>query len=215
MSLTTKHVTERAATALGFLTDDGFRYFRSVHQFRRSEPTGFSYVAIDSVTHNRIAYNLAFNIGVRIDALEMIIRQILHVPTELTHYDRSILKYTVNIGPKSSNWTYPIRGSWTFYTDSDIDSQLPEVVTFVRDLVLPFLGRNTTSAAVRETLLDSPRHTINHKPFQQILGTDVLDRDAVQLDSDYSLLCERYPKWHPPLKAEFDDFYTRAKAFLQ
>jgi hypothetical protein len=215
MALTTKHLTDRIATALAFLADNGFRYFRSFHHFRRSDPAGYSYIRISSVTHNRTVYHLAFHVGVRIDALEATVREILQQPTELTHHDRSVLNYTVNIGPESPNWNYPIRGLWTFQSDRDIDEQLPEITNFVRDLVLPFLDRNTTSAAIRETLLDFPRHTINLKPFQQILGADVLTSDVAQLDADYFTLCQRYPQWHPQLKAEFNDFYMRAKAFLQ
>ena len=215
MSLTTKALSERVSDALAFLTGDGFRYFRSFEHFRRDDPHGHSYVHIDSVTHNRLDYHLTFNIGVRIDTLESTIKQILGQPTELTHYDRSIWNYTANIGPNSHGWRYPIPGTWTFREAREIDSQLSEVSTFIRELALPFLDRNRTSAAVRETLLEFPRHTQNLKPFQQILGADVLADDARQLEADYSLLSERHAKWHPPLKAEFNEFYRHAKSFLQ
>jgi hypothetical protein len=215
MSLTTKVITERVSDALTFLTGDGFRYFRSFEHFRRDDPQGHSYVAINSVTHNRLDYHLAFNIGVRIDVLESTIRQILRQPAKLTHYDRSITNYTVNIGPNSHGWPYPIAGTWTFREERDIDCQLSEVSTFIRELVLPFLDRNTTSAAVRETLLAFPRHTQNLKPFQQILAADILADDASQLEADYSLLSERHHKWHPALKAEFNEFYLHAKSFQQ
>jgi len=208
-------MTERVAHALDFLTADGFRYFRSFDHFRRDDPQGHSYVAINSVTHNRLDYHLAFYMGVRIDILESTIRQILQEPTKLTHYDRSITNYTVNIGPNSHGWSYPIAGTWNFRDERDIDSQLSEVSTFIRELALPFLERNTTSAAVRDTLLQFPRRTQNLKPFQQILAADILADDAPQLEADYSLLSERHAKWHPPLKAEFSEFYLHAKSFLQ
>ena len=215
MTLTTKHLTDRTATALSFLVDHGFQYIRSFAHFRRSEPSGYSYIGIDSVTHNRAAYHLAFRLGVRIDALETIIRQVLERPTKLTHYDRSILNYTVNIGPKSLNWNHPTPGTWTFHNNRDIDDQLAEITTFVRDLALPFLQANATAAAIRHSLLESPWRAINPSPFQQILGVAVLANDAAQLDLDYAALGALHPQWHPPLKAACHDFYLRAKAFLQ
>jgi hypothetical protein len=215
MPLTTKALTERCSDALAFLTGDGFRYFSSFEHFRRDDPHGHSYITINSVTHNRLDYHLAFYIGVRIDTLESTIKQILGQPTKLTHYDRSITNYTVNIGPNSHGWRYPIPGTWTFREARDIDSQLSEVSIFIRELALPFLDRNTTSATVRQTLLGFPRHTQNLKPFQQILTADILADDASQMEADYSLLTERHAQWHPPLKAEFNQFYLHAKSFLQ
>jgi len=215
MPLTTKHVTERTAEALGFLADQGFRYFRSFLHFRRTDPAGYSYVTINAVTGDRVNYRLAFYLGVRIDALETIIQQILQQPAKLTHDDRSLLSYTVNIGPDSLNWSYPIWGMWNFSTESEFESQLPEVTAFIGDLALPFLNGNTTSDAVRTTLLETPGHAITYRLFQQVLGSAVLAGDLARLEADHALICEQHPKWHAGLKAELADFHARSKAFLE
>ena len=170
MSLTTKVITEQTADSLAFLSDAGFRYYRSFAHFRRTDSHGFSYILINSVTHNRTDYYLAFYIGVRNDPLEATIKKTLQQPLALTHWDRSILNYTANIGPTSHGWRYAIPGTWTFRTARDVEGCSAEVVQFTRELALPFLNRNDSSSAIRSTLLDTPSHAMNPKPFQQILA---------------------------------------------
>ena len=215
MPLTTKHVTERTAEALGFLADEGFRYYSSFQHFRRSDPEGYSYIAINAVTSDRTNHRLAFYLGVRIDALETIIKEILQRPAKLTHDDRSLINFTMNIGPGSHSWDHPVSGMWSFSTEDQLDARLPEVTTFIRHLALPFVNGNTTTDAVRKTLLETPGHTINLHLFQQVLGTAVLDGNLEQLESDHTLICQQYPKWHAGLKADLADFHARAKAFLE
>ena len=122
MQLTTQTLTDWTADTLGFLTESGFRYFRSYTHFRRKDPHGFSYITVNATTHNRASYNLAFYFGTRIEALEHRIRQILGGDSKLDHWCRSITNYTVNIGPSSPHWSYPVRGKWSYGAYADLES---------------------------------------------------------------------------------------------
>lgn len=215
MSLTCKLLTERFSVALSSLSGAGFRYYRSFQHFRRTDPNGFSYISINSITHNHVDYHLDFLAGVRNDPLESTIKQVLQSSPKLTHFDRSLLIWTAHIGPNSPNWDHPVAGTWLFRTETDVERYVEEVIRFVESLILPFLNRNTTSASIRQTLLELQLHAQNQRPYQQILAADILAPNTTQFEADYSLLSERYIKQHPPLKAEFNDFCLNAKSLLK
>ena len=214
MPLTTKWLSNRASETLRFLSDHGFRYYRSFEHFRRSDSEGLSYITINPVTHNRVFYHLAFYLAVRNDPIESTIKQIVGAPTKLNHYDRSVWNYTVNIGPTSPHWNYPIPGTWSFQTERDFDSSEREIVRFVTGLALPFLSENLSKAAIRRTLLKLPGHAQNLKPYQQIFAVDILSSDVSSFEADYSLLTARYKKFHRPFQDEFCEFYRRASQLI-
>src|SRR5678815_3961879 len=97
-TLTTESLSAAAAESLSWLSDHGFRYFKSYGHFRRKNKNGFSYVTINSVTHNRIAYHLAFYLGVQVTEVEAWILRLMGESRQVSHHDRTIWNYTVNIG---------------------------------------------------------------------------------------------------------------------
>jgi hypothetical protein len=214
MAISTDSITTRIADALGFLTEHGFRYFKSYQHFRRKDASGFSYVTINVTTSNRASYSLAFYVGTRVDPLETAIRQLRGDTNKLDHYSRSVSNYTVNVGPRSCNWDHPVWGNWSLQSDGDIDSAIPEASTFIRDTMLPFANDNTTAENVRKTLLDAPGKTINLMPHHQILAADVLNSDLQRLDADYAFLDQRHEKWIERLRLDLEQFYTLSRAAM-
>jgi hypothetical protein len=185
------------------------RFFKSVGQFRRPFEGGVSYIGVDAVTHGRGVYHLAFYLGVRHDALELRIRQLLGLDPKLNHYDRSIRCYTVNIGPDSPHWRYPIRGSWAFVDPREFSAAGDEILHFVRDLAVPFLRQHEELWAVRRTLLEEPGHAQNLQPYRQILMIDRILGNEDQAVADLAMLEGRYAGFHERPLAEFHDFRDR------
>ena len=214
MALSTDSITERIVDALGFLTDDAFRYFKSYSHFRRKDAAGYSYITIDVTTRNRSAYNLAFYVGTRVDPLENVIRKLRGDDAKLDHWSRSINTYTVNIGPNSTNWDHSIAGHWPMQCDDDLGTTIPLVSEFIRAGILPFLDSNTSAESVRSTLLDTPGKTQNLMPHHQIFGADVLAGDIDRLFADHKILDDRYRRWIEHLRQDFDGFYTLCNAEL-
>ena len=127
-TLTTKSLTDWTRDLLQPALPSEFRFFKSFGHFRKVFEGGVSYLGIDAVTHGRGWYHLAFYLGVRHDALERQIRDLLGLDPKLGHYDRSIRCYTVNIGPDSPHWRYAIRGSWSFAVVEELPAAASAIV---------------------------------------------------------------------------------------
>jgi len=133
--LTTKSLTESTRDILQPVLSPDAHFFKSFGHFRKPFQGGVSYIGIDAVTHGRGVYHLAFYLGVRHDALEEQIRMLLGLDPRLDHYDRSIRCYSVNIGPDSPHWRYPIRGSWAFVDARELTEARDEIVRAVSIVV--------------------------------------------------------------------------------
>ena len=210
---TTESVTEKVVASLDWLTTHGFRYYRTHQHFRKTNPNGFSYIHLNSVTHNRSAYHLAFYLGVQITEVEKTILKIRGESRKLSHYDRTIWNYTVNIGPESSNWKYPIPGTWTGFSLEDFESSAPEISRFVRDLALPYVTENSDPTVLRQRMIDEPRQVTHHYPYRSILAIDALYGTDAQLSEDIALLDARYAKFGPLPRKEFDEFIEAIQKF--
>jgi hypothetical protein len=139
VQIATKSLTEAVAGELEWLGELGFRYLRSNQQFRRDDASGCSFITLDTVTHNRVDYDVAFFLGVRSDALESIIRRIRGDSSGLNHDDRSIHHYSVNTGPTNHGWRQPLIGTWTLRDLSKFSSIAAPMQDYVRSVALPFL----------------------------------------------------------------------------
>jgi hypothetical protein len=213
-ALTTQSLSAAAADSLSWLGDHGFRYFKSYDHFRRKNDNGYSYITINSVTHDRRNYYLAFCIGVQITEIESWVLRLLGETRNLTHYDRSILNYTVNIGPTSPHWQFPIRGQWTITTLAEFQGFAAEVSQFVRDLALPFVDEHRDPLAIRRTLIDAPGHATNIWPYRPLLAIDCLYGSPEQTETDIALLNQRYVRLAPQPQKDFDKFVSAVRKAL-
>lgn len=213
--LSTESLTDVTAARLTWLVDHGFKYFKSYNHFRRKNNNGYSYVHINSVTHNRTAYHLAFYLGVQITDVETCILELMGDTRNIDHYDRTIWNYTVNIGPSSPHWSYPIQGRWTLGSLDEFDGLKAEVNAFVRDLSLPFVTEHQNPVLIRRTLIESPGHASNIWPYRSILAIDYLIGSASQLEEDIAILDKRYEHYAAGPREEFDDFVKRVRAKIE
>lgn len=207
-TLTTETLSAAAAESLSWLGDQGFRYFKSYDYFRRKNKNGFSYITINSVTHNRIAYHLAFYLGVQITEVESWLLRLMGDPRKVSHHDRTIWNYTVNIGPTSPHWKFPIRGTWTLGGIEEFTSLASEISGFVRDLALPFVDGHQDPLALRRTLIEAPGHATNIWPYRPILAIDRLYGSPEQTEADIALLDRRYQRFAPLPRQKFDQFVS-------
>ena len=210
--LTTQSLSAAAADSLSWLGDHGFRYFKSYDHFRRKNDNGFSYITINSVTHDRRAYHLAFYIGVQITEVETWVLRLIGETRDVTHYDRSIWNYTVNIGPTSPHCRrFPVRGTWTITTLAEFQGFAAEVSEFVRNLALPFVDEHRDPLAIRRTLVETPGHATNIWPYRPLLAIDCLYGSPEQTETDIVLLDQRYARYAPRPRQEFDEFISRVR----
>jgi hypothetical protein len=206
--MTTESLSAAATASLSWLTEHGFRYFKSYDHFRRKNNNGFSYITINSVTHNRIAYQLAFYLGVQITEVESWVLKLMGETRKVSHSDRTIWNYTVNIGPTSPHWQFPIRGTWTLEALEEFHGVSPEISEFVRKLALPFVDEHQDPLALRRTLVETPGHATNIWPYRQILAIDSLYGPPEQTQADINLLVRRYERYAPGPRKEFDRFVS-------
>jgi hypothetical protein len=183
-----------------------FSLLQELPPFPSEDDNGFSYITINTVTHDRTNYHLAFNIGVQITEVETWVLRLLGQTRDVTHYDRSIWNYTVNIGPTSPHWQFPIRGSWTITSLAEFPRFVAEVSGFVKDLALPFVDEHRDPSAIRRTLIDSPGHATNIWPYRPLLAIDCLYGSLEQTEADLGLLEQRYACLAPRPRKEFDEF---------
>jgi hypothetical protein len=206
MKLTTKSLAAETQHILSPVLPGDFRYFKSYNHFRKQFSGGLSYLSIDAVTHNQSIYYLAFYLGVRIDALERYIKSLWDAETKLDHYARSIWCYTINIGPSSPHWSFPIFGLWTFQNLDDVSENESSIRTFVEELAIPYLLAHERPEAIRETLLKYHGRAQNVYPYEQILTLDLMGSENVNLESDLVLLEERYANHIPEFRERFYAF---------
>ena len=207
-TLSTETLSAAAADSLSWLSDHGFRYFKSHGHFRRKNRNGFSYIHINSVTHNRAAYHLAFYLGVQITEVESWVLRLMGDTRKVSHCDRTIWNYTANIGPASHHWQFPIPGTWTLDTLQEFPGLASEISDFVRDVALPFVEEHQEPLAVRRTMLETPGHATNIWPYRPILAIDCLYSLPEQTEADIALLDRRYERYAPRPRQEFEEFVS-------
>jgi hypothetical protein len=128
--------------------------------------------------------------------------------SKLDSNSKSIWCYTVNIGPESPHWNYPIRGSWYFQDITEYLSREDEVSSFVHDLAVPYITSNIEPLFLRDTLLEKPGQSQNLFPYEEILAIDMLYEDRERTIQDISVLRDRFSKYEDQPKHRFEYFVS-------
>ena len=204
--ITTAFVKDTTKELLAFLKDDGFAYVSAANQFRRRHHSGYSYITLSAVTHDRRTYELAFYLAVQVTEVETKKRELIAASVKLGHFDRTIWCYTVNIGPGSPHWDYPVRGNWRFTDEKGLLDAKAQIGAFTRDLSLPYISRHVDPQEIRKTLFTQKGHAQNLYPFQEILTIDLLFSDREQLRADIEHLRTNYFLMAPLFRSSFEDF---------
>ena len=192
MDITTKSLVAQTSQMLSWLEGYGFKYFKSYEHYRRKNENGYSYIAINSITHNGTNYHLAFYISVRIDRIEEEIKKLYGEDMKLNHYSRTIWSFTVNIGPGSPHWDYPIRGGWEISCLQGLETKKDSINEFINDLALPYVTEHMDPLAIRDTLIHKDGHSQTLYPYEQILAIDLLFGTKEQVVQDIDFLKCRY-----------------------
>jgi hypothetical protein len=193
---------DRCRAELAQLLGPNYRHYKSYRHFRASFEGGTEYLEIVVATHGRCQH-LAFRFGTRVDALQQCVSKAMNETEPNVHHVSSISSYSVNIGPTSPHWPYPIRGAWWIESELDFDRALRQIRAFVFDLILPFLATHHTSEAIRETLLERPGRSTIHRPYVQILAASLLAGNYPRFLSDIDQLESQYIAFRPGYLSDF------------
>jgi hypothetical protein len=158
------------------------------------------------VSHSPGTSDLAFYLAVQISDVERKKKELLRRAEPVGHYDCTIVAYTVNFGPGSPHWDYPIRGSWGFRSEEEVWAARQELEAFTRDLSLRYVSDHVDPAEIRRTLLNARGHTINLKPYQEVLTIDLLYFDRERLRDDVERMRESYSSMCPEFRSDFERF---------
>jgi hypothetical protein len=191
---------------LAFVEVDDFRYFSTYHHLRRKHPTGFCYLTIHVTSSAPGSASLGFYLAVQITEVERTKKALLGSSSKIGHYDRTIWCYSVNFGPGSPHWDFPIRGYWSFSSEDEIWAARPEIESFTRDLSLPYISRHVDPLEIRRTLLETKGRALNFHPYQDILTIGFLYCAREVLEEDIERLRERYVAMPPDFCRDFESF---------
>ncbi len=161
---------------------------------------------MNAVTHDRRTYELAFYLAIQVTDVETKKKRLIGASGKLEHFDRTIWCYTVNIGPGSPHWDYPIRGNWRFTDEKGLLAAEAQIESFTRDLSLPYISRHADPQEIWKTLLKHKAHTQNLYPFQEILTIDLLYSGSKQLHAGVDRLRTNYSSMAPRFRSAFEEF---------
>ncbi|MEJ2123050.1 MAG: hypothetical protein P8Z76_20630 [Alphaproteobacteria bacterium] len=208
--------TDELAHTVAELTQsavDGFRYYKSYHQFRRSELGVVDDIVID-VTSRRgggAPYRLSFIFGVQYRDVEKIIAKVKG--TKVTPWDRTILQNSYNIAPKR-DMRFDGETVWSGIDDvSDLGKIKGSICTFLSQFVLSYHDRFHNIDELRERLAADDGWVLNQTPYEQILAIDVLRDDSVRavqylewlqakVDGGYNFDRERFNEFYIALRLD-------------
>ena len=214
-AITSKTLTERSRAELAELLPAEYRYFKSYQHFRVPFDDGAAYLSINAVTHGSGVYYLAFYLGTRVESLQDRIGAVLGEPRRARHHERNISCYSVNIGPSSPHWPYPIRANWALESLADFETHAEQIRTFIMDLAVPFLSSHRTPEAIRHTLLETPGHTINFEPYKEILIASLMNGDPARLLEDVARLERTYATSVDSYRAGFEHVRDRVLQYAK
>ena len=181
-----REIFEALASALELYLP-GYRYFRSFAHFRRSFARGISYIGFE---RGHGVVNLRF--GVLHRDVERVKANLYGEPSyHFGHRARTISMYTANMGPSSPHWPCPVRPAWPISGTDGLQRASYELVSFVKDTVLPYVTAHEEPGRIRETFVTTPGRADRFSPSQTIFAIDYLLRDRQRLEDDYALLTER------------------------
>ena len=191
---------------LAFLEVGDFRYYKSFRQFRRKNPNGISYITVNVVSHSPGTSSLAFYLAVQIADVERKKKELLGRADPVGHYDCTIAAYTVNFGPGSPHWDYPIRGIWSFGSEEEVWAARPEIEAVTPKLSLPYVSKHVDPCEIRQTLLTARGHTINLNPYREVLTIDLLYLGRDRLREDVEWMRENYASMCSDFRSDFERF---------
>ena len=181
-----REIFEALASALELYLPE-YRYFKSFAHFRRSFAHGTSYIGFE---RGHGVVSLRF--GVLHADVERAKVTLFGEPSyHFGHHARTISMYTANMGPSSPHWSYPVRPAWPIFGTDGLQRASYELVSFVKDVVLPYVTAHEDAARIRETLVTTPGRADQFSPSQTIFAIDYLLRDQQRLEDDFALLTER------------------------
>ena len=195
---------------LAFLEVNGFRYYKTSREFRQKHANATSSIVVNVVSHSPGSSALTFYLVVKIDEVERKKLELLGGPNSSWHQECTISAYTVNFGPGSPHWDFPIRGHWDFGFEEEVWAAGPEIQAFTRDLSLPYVSRHIDPLEIRHTLLTARERTINLRPYQEVLTIDLLYFDSNTLRDDVERMRESYRSMCPEFRSDFDRFSALA-----
>ena len=196
---------------LAFLEVDGFRFYSTYHHLRRAHDGGCSYITIHVVAHSPGSASLAFYLAVQLSDVERKKKMLRGSAEKIGHYDRTIWCYTVNFGPGSPHWDFPIPGMWGFSQEEEVWSASTEIQAFTRQLSLPYISRHADPSEIRRTLLEERGHAQNPWPYEDILTIDLLHFGPQKVREDVGRLRESYASMHPDFRSRFENFVSIIK----
>lgn len=213
-ALTTRGLEERTRAELDKLLPASYRYFKSYHHCREEFQGGVAYLTINTTTPRAGVYSLAFYLGTRVDSLQEGISSVLGKPRQASHDERSIECYSVNIGPMSKHWPFPIWANWLLAELSEFESRVEEIRRFIIELAVPFLAEHRTADAIRNTLLHNPGHALSLAPYRQVLVASVVNGDRDRLMEDIKALEARYAGHVERSRQEFEQFRDKVLRYV-
>jgi hypothetical protein len=186
---------------------DGFRYYKSHHQFRRSEWGVVDDIVID-VTSRRgggAPYRLSFIFGVQHRDVERIVAKAKG--TKVTPWDRTILQNSYNIAPKR-DMRFDGETVWSDIHDvSDLGKIKHSICTFLSQFVLSYHNRFHNIDELRERLAADDGWVLNQTPYEQVLAIDALRDDSVRAEQYLEWLQARVDGRCNFDKKRFNEFY--------
>jgi hypothetical protein len=200
-------IVNRTKNILSFLGPLGFQALPRTTRFEKGTTNGHSSIAAN-LSYRSGTYYLAFYLGVGIAAVEDKRREIAKYEAKSALRSWTIWAYTMNFGPGSPHYDFPIRGRWEFETESELSSAAREIEKFTRELSLPYLEEYADPLEIRSALLGGSGRAHNTSPYEEILTIDLLYLGREALRTDVDLLRERYKSMFPPFKAGFEEFAT-------
>lgn len=193
-----QHIFDSLASALALYLPD-YRYYKSFTHFRKPFQLGTSYIGF--VRGHGV---VALRFGVQHAEIERIRTALFGKRYLSGHNVRTISMYTVNMGPNSHHWPYPVEPEWPISGSEGLQRACTEVVSFVQDAVLPYVEAHKEPSNIRETLLTTPGRADPFDHAQTIFAIDYYLRNRDWLESDYAVLKERYRNYSPERKNVFE-----------
>lgn len=183
----------------------GYKYFKSRAQYERPFPGGTSYVAL-----HRGRYIVYMGFGVIHDEIERTERSLFGPRSTVAMSDRRPKTLTVvsmNIGPRTHYWPHAIDAHWPILGEEGIRLASIEAAAFTREVVIPFINRNQTSARIRDTLLSTQGRVVSLRPAQTVFAIDHLERRRDWLEVDLTLLMKRLQEFSPQEREKLQTEY--------
>lgn len=188
-----------------------WKYYKSYRHFRKKEGFGYSYIILDTGTHDNASYYFSYRAWLRHDNIEKKELELTAPQKRIDHYSRTISLYGMNIGPNSQYWKSPIPGRWSFFEESDFEHHNTNIVNFLTTVVLPFISENKDLENIKQTFLITPEKTADFKPWRKVLLIEDLKGSHTSLNDTYLTLKEIFKIRQKSDQLDLDQIYEQLK----